>query len=101
MLMSDDEKRRRHLTRLQLFLLVAALFSSSSNTIVIAEAPPFDGRPWNVSTGNLSVAFVQGSPIGAFPKQNFLEAPPAVDALVRLKNMGLVANEDYIAWGAV
>ena len=29
------------------------------------------GRPWNFSTGNLSVAFIQASPIGAFPKPNF------------------------------
>src|SRR5215211_2032955 len=100
MLMSDDEKRWSRLKRLRPFLVVVALFSFGSNTIAVAEGPPFDGRPWNLSTGNLSVAFVQGSPIGAFPKPNFLEAPPAVDALVGLKNMGLVANEDYVAWGA-
>src|SRR5258705_10329284 len=62
---------------------------------------PFDGRPWNVSSGNLSVSFIQGSPIGAFPKPDFLEAPPSVESQVRLKNGGLVVNEDYIAWGAV
>jgi hypothetical protein len=61
----------------------------------------FDGRPWNISSGNLSVSFIQGSPIGAFPKPNLLEAPPSVESQARLKNMGLVANEDYIAWGAV
>src|SRR4051812_44583718 len=80
--------------------IMAALIAFSLNTPAIAQAP-FDGRPWNLSTGNLSVGFVQGSPIGAFPKPNFLESPPAVDSLVRLKNMGLVANEDYVAWGAV
>ncbi|HZV33038.1 MAG TPA: family 14 glycosylhydrolase [Verrucomicrobiae bacterium] len=61
----------------------------------------FDGRPWNISTGNLSVSFIQASPIGAFPKPNYLEAPPSVESLVRLKNLGLVADEDYVAWGAV
>ena len=81
--------------------ILAALVAFGSNTAAVAESPPFDGRPWNISTGNLSVGFVQGSPVGAFPKPNFLEAPPSVDSLVRLKNMGLVANEDYIAWGAV
>jgi hypothetical protein len=61
----------------------------------------FDGRPWNVSSGNLSVSFIQASPIGAFPRPDFLEAPPSVDLQRRLKSLGLVANEDYIAWGAV
>ncbi len=60
-----------------------------------------DGRPWNVSSGNLSVSFIQASPIGAFPRPDFLEAPPSVESQVRLKNLGLVANEDYIAWGAL
>jgi hypothetical protein len=101
MRMSDDEKRRSPQKRLRLFLAALGLFSFSSNLKAIAEGPPFDGRPWNLSTGNLSVAFVQGSPIGAFPKPNFLEAPPAAESLVRLKNMGLVADEDYVAWGAV
>jgi hypothetical protein len=81
--------------------ILTALVAFSSNTAAVAQAPPFDGRPWNISTGNLSVAFVQGSPVGAFPKPDFLEAPPSVDSLVQLKNMGLVADEDYIAWGAV
>lgn len=61
----------------------------------------FDGRPWNISTGNLSVSFIQASPIGAFPRPDFLEAPPSVESQRRLKGLGLVANEDYIAWGAV
>src|SRR5580693_6745328 len=62
---------------------------------------PFDGRPWHISTGNLSVAFTQASPIGAFPRTNFIEAPPSVDSQLHLRNLGLVANEDYISWGAV
>jgi hypothetical protein len=61
----------------------------------------FDGRPWNVSTGNLSVTFIQHSPIGAFPQANFTEPPPSVEALKKLKAQGLVAYEDYVAWGAV
>ncbi|MEO6434933.1 MAG: family 14 glycosylhydrolase [Tepidisphaeraceae bacterium] len=62
---------------------------------------PFDGRPWNVSTGNLSVQYIQASSIGAHPRPNFLEAPPPVDAMTRMKADGLVAYEDYVAWGAV
>lgn len=78
--------------------------------MVCVVAPPFlfaqtnrnfDGRPWNVSSGNLSVGFIQASPIGAFPRTNFLEAPPSVESQIHLKNLGLVANEDYVAWGAV
>ena len=46
--------------------------------------------------------FVQAAPMGAFPKPGyFMEPPPTVDSLVRLKNLGLVADEDYVAWGAV
>jgi hypothetical protein len=61
----------------------------------------FDGRPWNISTGNLSVSFIQASPMGAFPRTNFLEAPPSVESLRHLKDLGLVGFEDYVGWGAV
>jgi len=61
----------------------------------------FDGRPWNVSSGNLSVGFIQASPIGAYPKPGYLEPPPSVESQVQLRQLGLVANEDYIGWGAV
>lgn len=61
----------------------------------------FDGAPWHVSTGNLSVGYIQASPIGAYPRTNVYEAPPSVESQARLKSMGLVANEDYVAWGAV
>lgn len=61
----------------------------------------FDGRPWNISTGNLSVSFIQASPIGAYPRPDFLEPPPSIDSQVHLRELGLVANEDYVAWGAV
>ena len=73
--------------------LVASTFAQTNQS--------FDGRPWNVSSGNLSVGFIQASPIGAFPRPDFLEAPPTVDSQRHLKSLGLVANEDYIAWGAV
>jgi hypothetical protein len=66
-----------------------------------AQAASFDGRPWNVSSGNLSVNFIQASPIGAYPRPDFLEPPPSVESQVRLKQLGLVANEDYLAWGAL
>ena len=62
---------------------------------------PFDGRPWNVSTGNLSVIYIQSCPMGAFPRPNYIEAPPSVDSLKHLKSFGLVAYEDYVGWGAV
>ena len=61
----------------------------------------FDGRPWNISTGNLSVIFIQSSPMGAYPRPDFLEAPPSVEWLAHLKSLGLVAYEDYVGWGAV
>lgn len=62
---------------------------------------PFDGRRWNLSTGNLSVSYIQASPIGAYPRPDFFEPPPAAESLARLKHLGLVADEDYVAWGAV
>jgi hypothetical protein len=99
--MVNDKKCCRRLMRTGGFLAIVALLLFSSNTAAVAQAPSFDGRPWNISTGNLSVTYVQGSPVGAFPKPDFLEAPPSIESLVQLKNMGLVADEDYIAWGAV
>ena len=81
------------------FGVVCLLFVSQFPSLQAAE--PFDGRPWHISSGNLSVSFIQGSPIGAFPKTNYLEAPPSLESQIHLKNLGLVANEDYVAWGAV
>src|ERR1039458_6349392 len=78
---------------IRLLLLAGALAPAYAQT-----NPPFDGRPWNISSGNLSVSFIQASPIGAFPRPDFIEAPPSVDSQRRLKSLGLVANEDYIAW---
>jgi hypothetical protein len=99
--MSNDVHRDDRQTMNAKTCVLAALAAFCFNTAVIAQAPPFDGRPWNISTGNLSVAYIQGSPVGAFPKPAFLEAPPSVESLVQLKNKGLVADEDYIAWGAI
>ncbi|HWX19132.1 MAG TPA: family 14 glycosylhydrolase [Candidatus Binatia bacterium] len=80
------------------FLLV---ISSALAPAFAQTNQPFDGRPWNISSGNLSAGFIQASPIGALPRADFLEPPPSVDSQIHLKNLGLVANEDYIAWGAV
>src|SRR5262245_52613059 len=66
-----------------------------------ARAEDFDGSRWNVSTGNLSTYFIQASPIGAHPRPDVLEPPPSIEHLKSLKAEGLVAYEDYIAWGAV
>src|SRR6186997_529043 len=72
-----------------------------SSAVVSCFAGDFDGSAWNISTGNLSVTYIQHSPIGAFPQANYYEPPPPHETLVRLKKLGLVAYEDYIAWGAV
>lgn len=83
--------------------LAIPLFAAACAAFVSAAEPTttFDGRPWNVSTGNASVTFIQHSPVGAFPQPNYLEPPPAAADLKRLHDEGLVAYEDYIAWGAV
>src|SRR4029078_13352251 len=82
------------------YLFSLVLFTASFS-VLSQTNPPFDGRPWNLSSGNLSVSYIQGSPIGAFPKTNYFESPPSLESQVHLKNLGLVANEDYVAWGAV
>lgn len=62
----------------------------------------FDGRKWNVSTGNLSVGFISNSSIGAHPQAGYsMETPPPVADLEAMKRKGLVAFEDYVAWGAI
>lgn len=73
----------------------------AATALITRTAMPFDGRPWNVSTGNLSVNFIQASPIGALPRPDVLEPPPSDEVLARMKTQGLVAYEDYIAWGAI
>jgi hypothetical protein len=84
----------------QRFLLIATF------TCVVcgrssAQQTPFDGSPWNISTGNLSVTYIQHSPIGAYPQADYHEPPPSVESLKKFKDLGLTWDEDYIAWGAV
>ena len=81
-------------------MLALALGTVAISSLAQTNAA-FDGRPWNVSSGNLSVSFIQASPIGAFPRPDYLEPPPTVDSQIELKRLGLVANEDYVGWGAV
>lgn len=81
---------------MKILLLILAV-----TAFITQSALSFDGRPWNVSTGNLSVNFIQASPIGALPRPNILESPPSAEALVKMKTQGLVAYEDYVAWGAI
>ncbi len=101
--MSNDDDRDSRLSRISIprIIVVAMLVACGSNTAAVAQERSFDGRRWNLSTGNLSVGFIQASPIGASPRPNVLEPPPAADWLARQKTLGLVADEDYIAWGAV
>jgi len=85
----------------KLFAASCAAFYLGLVSILAQTNEPFDGRAWNLSTGNLSVGFIQASPIGAQPRLDVLEAPPSAESLKRLKMLGLVADEDYVAWGAV
>lgn len=70
-------------------------------TLGAATPTEFDGTPWHLATGNESVSYIRCSPIGAAPKANYFEAPPAADQLSKMKREGLAAIEDYVAWGAV
>ena len=81
--------------------MVLLLFLFGIDILFAQTNQPFDGRPWNISSGNLSVTYIQASPIGAFPRPEVLEPPPPVESQKRLNALGLVANEDYVAWGAV
>src|SRR2546423_9871619 len=84
--------------KLKLFAIGVVLFACVASA---QTTQPFDGRPWNISTGNLSTFFIQASPIGSHPRPDVKEPPPPVDAMKKMKANGLVAYEDYIAWGAV
>ncbi len=79
----------------------AALVAFVVQSSLAQTTKPLDGRPWNVSTGNLSVVFIQASPVGAHPRDGVIEPPPSLESQVAWREKGLVANEDYIAWGAV
>jgi hypothetical protein len=80
---------------------LCAVFLLMARWVMAQTTQPFDGRAWNISTGNLSVYFIQSSPVGAFPKPAIIEPPPTVESLVAMKRRGLVADEDYLAWGAL
>src|SRR5438477_10366806 len=82
-------------------ILVLGLLYSTRLLRAADTNTAFNGERWHISTGNLSVSFIQASPIGAFPRPDVLEPPPSVESQIHLKNLGLIANEDYIAWGAV
>jgi hypothetical protein len=83
-------------------MLRLAWMLAACGLVASASAADFDGRPWNVSTGNLSVSFIRMSPIGAGPQPGYaMEPPPSVESLAKLKAQGLNAYEDYVAWGAV
>src|ERR1700742_2313556 len=83
--------------RFRILSLSLALCSLSAVPI----SDHFDGRLWNISTGNLDVSYIQHSPIGAHPEPNYHEPLPTLDSQELMKSQGLVANEDYVAWGAV
>ena len=78
-----------------LTLALAAIFSPG------ADAADLDGSKWHVSTGNISVSYIQHSPIGHLPQPGFYEQPPSVESLAKQKENGLVSYEDYVAWGSV
>jgi hypothetical protein len=81
--------------------LLATLLFVSFSFLCATEPSSFNGTAWHISTGNLSVSFIQASPVGAFPRPDVLEPPPSVESQIHLKNLGLIANEDYLAWGAL
>src|SRR3954466_9744271 len=84
--------------RILLPIVLTFVFCSVADS---QSTQPFDGTPWNLSTGNLSVGYIQASPIGSHPRPDATEPPPPIDQLKKLKADGLVNYEDYIAWGAV
>ena len=82
--------------------MYAVMMTIAAVAVIATSSAAFDGRKWNVSTGNISVNFIQASPIGHLAKPGYvMEAPPSVESLIEMKKQGLVANEDYVAWGAV
>jgi len=78
-------------------LLITVLLLGLCAQAGAASAP----RKCHISAGNLSVGYIGASPIGAHPVPGTYETPPPVDTLTRMKQAGLDAYEDYIAWGAV
>ncbi|MBN1902940.1 beta-galactosidase, partial [Candidatus Sumerlaeota bacterium] len=66
-----------------------------------SERIPEKDKPLRLATGNLSVDAIQHSPIGASVDPNFKGSFPQLEDLKRLKQGGLEAYEDYIAWGMI
>lgn len=55
-----------------------------------------------ISLGNLSVKWIQHSPIGAHPDPSYNGDPvPPADHWAKLHKEGINAYEDYVAWGGV
>lgn len=81
--------------------IIVLVWLICAGTSAVLAADAFDGTPWHLSTGNQSVGYIRSSPIGAAPRPGYYEPPPPADQLAKLKHDGLVADEDYIAWGAV
>jgi len=65
----------------------------------VTQGPPATDA--TIATGNLSVDAIQHSPIGAQPDPDYVPDLPTVEHLRALKEDGLWAYEDYIAWGLV
>jgi len=82
--------------------VTTAFVCAACALVAAGSADGFDGAKWNISTGNLSVQFIQGSPVGAHPREGYnMEPPPSHETLVEMKRQGLVCYEDYVAWGAI
>ncbi len=57
--------------------------------------------PVRLAAGNLSVDAIQHSPIGPAPDPAYKPQLPDVEHLKQLREGGLQAYEDYVAWGVV
>jgi hypothetical protein len=99
--MSTDKKRKDLALPLSVFICVNLWLIPLSFLHAAEPIDHFGGRQWNISTGNLSVTYIQHSPIGAHPLPDYYEPLPTLDSQKIMKGHGLIANEDYIAWGAV
>src|SRR5690349_5430452 len=80
---------------------VAVVIGLGVAGVAAGAGEPFDRSRWNVSSGNQSVTYIQASPVGAFPRSMAFEAAPPPEVLKKWHELGLVAFEDYVAWGAV
>src|SRR5688572_32374911 len=87
--------------RVRTFFLCLLGFVARPVVLADEQAQPFDGRRWNIASGNASTYYIRASPVGAEPAAGFTEAPPDAAWLKRMKAAGLTSYEDYVAWGAV